>query len=550
MRTYLEAKGYELKTSSGQDVARTCPFCEDTNWHFYIDPEKMVYFCHKCNVKGNEITLRKHFNDLSNVSITSFRKAIGFKEPKKPADDKAIKYHEALLKNLPALDYLKKRGIEMDTIKHFKLGYMKDDREWISIPYFEDGQLVNFKFRSLEGKEFKKLKDAKSTLFNQDCIKEHEGIIITEGELDAIMCWQSGLKNVVSIPNGCSNFDAEWIDLLQDKEKIYLWYDNDDKGRKASDEVAQRLGVDRCYFIRPEGLKDANEYFYVNKTLDLTMATQKKIDNLILFFDSVYQIFEHEKNISSDIRMPWDNVNRLVRNIDPGDLIALSAVPKTGKTTFALNIATYNAKRGYPVLFYCLEMRPERLAKKVIQSEGKISSENFNRDAALTVAQRHIWLPLFFAYDYKNITHELVFQTIRATVRRYGIKLLVFDNLHYLVRSLTHTTQEVGLISRSFKLLAEELQIPIILIAQPRKVQEGTVMSMNDLKDSSSIGADSDQVIILWRKRTQSTINGLEQVSSYDPKTLVRVDASRYAPGGDTVLHFEGKYSLFAEVSQ
>lgn len=553
LRTYLEAKGYELKASGGQDIAKVCPFCEDDKWHFYMDPEKSVYFCHKCNAKGNGYELRRRFNDLDNPDLVSFKQAIGAKEPKKPPPDKAVQYHTALMEHQKAFDYLIGRGLNLETITHFKIGYGKaGDKEWITIPYFEGGVLINIKYRTLPPlpKEFKRFKDAKSALFNRDCLKGSDEVIITEGEFDVISCWQNGYTNAVTGSNGCSSFDPEWIDALNDVKKIYLWYDNDEAGRKASDELAARLGIDRCHFIRLEGYKDANEYFSVNDGIELEeVATQKPIDNVISFYDSVFKIFEHEKELSSEIKMPWGNVNKLVGAVEAGDLITLSAVPKTGKTTLALNIATYNAKRGYPVLVYCLEMRPERLAKKVIESEGRITKENFTRAIALHIAEKLTDVPLYFGYNYKNIDTDTVFQTMRAAARRYGLKLIVFDNLHYLVRSLTHTSAEVGIITRKFKLLAEELHLPVILIAQPRKVEEGNIMTMNDLKDSSSIGADSDQVIILWRKKTKSNLaNATGQESSFEPKTLVRVDASRYTPGGDTVLWCKGEYSRFEEM--
>lgn len=893
LRAYLEAKGYEFKESAGQDLAQTCPFCEDDKWHFYIDPEKALYFCHKCNAKGNEITLRKRFNDMENPNLTSFKKAIGAKEAKRPPDDKADQYHKALFDNQAAFDYLLKRGLTLATIQHFRIGYMQDKKGgWLSIPYYENGELINFKFRLLPPgkKDFKRVFEAKSALFNQDCLKDHKEIVITEGELDAIMCWQAGIINVICGSNGCNSFDPEWIDQLEGIEKIYLWYDNDEPGRKALDDLVPRLGMERCWIIREEGYKDANEWFICNDAYDLTRAKQTPISNVIHFYDSVFKLFEHEKDLNSEIQTPWKNVNKLLGAIEAGDLITLSAVPKTGKchgkgtkilmydgsiknverikkgdllmgddstprevlslargidelfeikqnkrdsytinkdhvlslcrrrygkdrkfdigfydyrllgdatkeklkgyavaidfpqakieldpyflglwlgdgtsnavqiqtadieiedylnemaksmglyitkhdtpnnqssrisivanhcvggnpqsnpildklrqynliknkhiphnfkcnerlvrlrvlaglvdtdgyvdkssltitlkskqladdvvflcrslgfratikpitktiksigfkgiyqkvivsgnleeiptllerkkykpnggikrnplttgikvkykgrgdyygftltgngryllgdftvthnTTMALNLATFNAMRGLPVLVYCLEMRPERLAKKVIEAVGKINKENFTRELALKTAERLINMPLYFGYNYKNINAETVFQTIRAAYRRFGLKLIIFDNLHYLVRSLAHVSQEVGNVTRSFKLLAEELHVPLILIAQPRKVEDSDIMTMNDLKDSSSIGADSDQIIILWREKTKSNPKNQEaQESSFKPKTLVRVDASRYTAGGDTALYFKGEYSLFTEIEK
>jgi replicative DNA helicase len=70
-------------------------------------------------------------------------------------------------------------------------------------------------------------------------------------------------------------------------------------------------------------------------------------------------------------------------------------------------------------------------------------------------------------------------------------------------------------------------------------------MGIEDLKDSSSIGADADQVIILYREKTKAT-EGAQ--SSFKPETLVRVDASRYHPGGETLLHFDGARGIFTEI--
>ena len=124
--------------------------------------------------------------------------------------------------------------------------------------------------------------------------------------------------------------------------------------------------------------------------------------------------------------------------------------------------------------------------------------------------------------------------------------MVIFDNLHFLARSLTHQVQELGVISKTFKLLAEELRIPIILIAQPRRGDdENRVVSINDLKGSSDLGADADQVIVLYRKKKKAK-DGLADVS-FEPETLVRVDASRYRAGGETLLTFNGATATFKE---
>lgn len=553
MIEYIHRKSFEFKMQSGQAVLKNCPFCGDTSYHLYCDINKGVYFCHKCNQKGNEYQLKKHFGDIPEGNIKSFGQITNKKQIKKIPLSLADSLHKTLMSDQGALDYLSSRNILGETILAFNIGAEHGEIKWISFPYMLNGECVNIKYRSMPPaeKSFKRTKDGMSSLFNQDCLKDYEDIVITEGEIDALSVWQSGLKNVVSIANGCSSFLPEWIDGLEHIKKIYLWFDNDEKGKKASREVAERLGLDRCFVIQEEGYKDANEYFQKNEQINLDRAWRYEIENVSVFLDAAYEYFNKSTTDKSEIIIPWDQVGKKIGRIEKGDLITVSGTPKTGKTTWCLNIATHNAKHDIPVLFYCLEMRPERLAKKILQAECDLYEGEVKIQECKVKITELATIPLYFAYNYKNITLDSVMVIIRQAVKRYGIKFIVFDNLHYLSRSISNASQEVALISRSFKLLAEELNIPIFLIAQPRKVEEDKVMSMNDLKDSSSIGADSDQVIVLYRKRIKSDTTGCEEISaSYDAKTLVRIDASRYSAGGDALIYFKGEYSKFEEIEK
>ena len=247
-----------------------------------------------------------------------------------------------------------------------------------------------------------------------------------------------------------------------------------------------------------------------------------------------------------DILQPrWPSVAKLTGPYEPGDLIIVSATPKTGKTTFALNEALHMAKQGIPVFFYCLEMRPERLGRKLFQIEAYCTEEELTPPALIKAFRRLEGKPFYFGYNTKKLPVDGVIETIRLGTRRYGFQFVVFDNLHFLVRTTANQTQEVAYVSQQFKLLAEELQIPVMLVVHPRKVAEDRVATIEDLKDSSSIGADADTVIILYRKRAMS--KG-ESDSAFEPETLVRVDASRFTAGGQTLLYFDAARSVFREI--
>ena len=130
---------------------------------------------------------------------------------------------------------------------------------------------------------------------------------------------------------------------------------------------------------------------------------------------------------------------------------------------------------------------------------------------------------------------------------------MAFDHLHFLARSLDHRHEEVGLITKAFKLLASEMDIPILLIAQPRKTSPNVVMTEYDLKDSIDIYSDADQVIILFREQVGER-KGSEAITeasqgeredNLSPITLVRIGNSRYVASRDTLLYLEGERHYF-----
>jgi len=558
---YISSKGWEFKKQSGQIVLKVCPFCNDEKWHFYISPENGgPYFCHKCNEKGNLWKLKKHMGDGDIQE--SIRPAFSKPLSKIPDQSLALQYHEALLKNQKALDYLTGRSLSIDTIKRFQIGFVhKDNTGWISIPHYQNDKLVNIKFRSLPPTEktFRRIPDCKSVFFNGDILKGQKEIFITEGELDCISLIQAGIENAVSGTTGAGSFDPEWIDQLKPLKKNYIVYDADQKGQEGARSLAKRLGYGRCFnILLPDGL-DVNDYFKAGHDIfDFQkLVTQAQRFDLpgVISTQTAFNLLKHEAERGRDntgIITPWSNVNHLVKSFKPGDLIILSAFPKTGKTSFTLQISIETALNQNPVLFYCLEMRAERLIRKVI--ECRYRSKNITSELTKRAEFELSDIPLYFGHSFKKQKLEDVLRLIREAIQRYDLKLVIFDNIHFLIRSVTNVNEELGLAVQGFKLLAEEMEIPIIIIAQPRKRGSGShdeIMRADDIKYSNAIHADCDQMIILHRKRKVSKAKDINSeafiaaTEALDPVTLVRIEAHRFGSGGETLLYFHGEYSRF-----
>ncbi len=267
---YIRAKGWEHQQQSGQIVVRTCPICGDEKGHFYMNSEDPgLWFCHKCQEKGNLRSLQKRFGDAEEKKQSQdvsrrVRPAFKKTEFKEPDQGLADKYHQALLKDSAGLDYLRSRGISPETADRFCLGLEQDKgMRWLSIPHFQKGRLLNIKFRSMPPAEktFRRIPGFRSILFNADCLAGKEEIFITEGELDAITLVQAGIENVVSGTTGAGSFEAEWIDQLKNVNRVYLVYDPDEPGQQGARSLAKRLGYSRCLHVEmPEGI-DVNAFF-------------------------------------------------------------------------------------------------------------------------------------------------------------------------------------------------------------------------------------------------------------------------------------------------
>ncbi|MEI8172706.1 MAG: DnaB-like helicase C-terminal domain-containing protein [Deltaproteobacteria bacterium] len=573
---YLREKGLiEYKIQSGQIVLKVCPFCGDQKSHFYLDQDEGTFYCHKCQERGNLVTLKKHYGDYQeqktmNRPFTKPQGSVKQAFPDKdgfsivPDEKKVIEAHDRLLIDPDASKYITEtRGISLETTKAFNVGLQIDRNggRWLTIPHYEKGKLVNIKSRSLPPakKDFRRVKDCRSCLFNSDAIEKHpDEIFITEGEIDALTLCDQGIKNAVGTTTGAGSFDPSWIDQLQAIKKIILCYDPDEAGQKGAREAARRLGYDRCFNVAlPDG-QDVNEYFQAGhdvfefQTL-VKEARQFDVAGIMTFTDGLKKYREEAQrpDQTTGIRTGWTDVDRIIKTgFMPGEMIVLSAPPKIGKSTFALQIITYNALQDIPALFFCLEMRPMKIIQKIMQCHNtseEIGIAEIER-ARIDFKQK----PLYLGYCNQKPTIDGIIETLKAAIRRYGLKLLCFDHLHFLCRSINNQVQEIGLAVQSFKFLAEELEIPIILIAQPRKIQADSIMTAMDLKDSSSIFSDCDHLIILHRARRAS--NGKKgatlQTEAYDPVTMVRIEASRYNGGGECLLYYHGEYSRFDEMAR
>jgi replicative DNA helicase len=370
---------------------------------------------------------------------------------------------------------------------------------------------------------------------------------------------------VIANTGGASTLLPEWYDILKEIPKIYVCYDNDKAGQRSAREiVAKRLGFGRVFNIKlPEDINDVNEFFCKGGTKDefdrlIEKAKIFSLPGVLSIEDALAEVYRKSlEGEESFLYTPWKKVNKLLGGgLRKKDLIVIGAPPKIGKTTFSLQISVNLAKQRIPVLFFCLEMPFETIAKLVVCMNEGITEEEFDPGSAGIYAEGLKDIPLYLGYE-PRITSDQLVETFRESQNRYGIQLAVFDNLHWLIRSTDNVVAEIGLATRMFKTLAMDMDIPIILIAQPRKLNRSNKpMNYWDLKDSSAIPADADILCILHRNRIMEVdeegtmrrkLFSEDVNQSFENATIFRVDAGRLSSGGQTTLDFRGEYHTFFE---
>jgi 5S rRNA maturation endonuclease (ribonuclease M5) len=584
MLNYVNRKGWLFKQSGDEQIAiEFCPYCSHNNFKLYANisgaEKDGLHDCKVCGVKGNLTSLMKQQGDIVE-GLTSFKDSMNNVAINMPPVDK---FNKALMEDEDALDYLvHDRGFTLSVIEKYKLGLdiTENGEKWISIPYFHKDNLVFVKWRSLPPaeKKFRGIKGREAPLFNQDVIKnEMPELIFVEGEADCLSCLSNGIEAVVGVP-GANVQKTTWIKRVDDANisKIYICYDSDSVGQKAAKELAHKIGLDKTFnivlpsFTTTDGKvgKDINEWFVAGNNLrdfDILKEQSRPFDvegviNVETALDELDASFMGGSTLQPALDTPWPSLTRRMGGCEWGDLVGIIAEGKIGKTSLALNwLSYYTYVCNINTLMFCLEMSPKRMVRKWVshvthtddtpgRSQITQASIQEARKLAMDSESEMLfgWLP--------GATKETTFDLIRQAVRRYGVKVVCFDNLQYLARSITHQTAELGTLSKGFKDLAQELGIVILLIIQPNRVRDGDIVSAKNSNGSSAIEKDVDTMATLHRNRIaqlrqEDLVGIIETEDNFEPMLYGRIDLSRYAPGGSFTLYMEGATSTIREVS-
>ena len=241
----------------------------------------------------------------------------------------------------------------------------------------------------------------------------------------------------------------------------------------------------------------------------------QSMDSLVVdLLDRVQEMADNPNDITG-VPTGFHDLDKMTSGLQPGDLVVLAARPSMGKTAFAINIAEHVAlNEGLPVAVFSMEMGAAQLAVRVVGSIGRVDQGHL-RTGKLTDEE---WPRLTEAIErlrtvslHIDETPGLTPSELRANSRRLArqcgkLGLIVVDYLQLMSGSSgsdgDNRATELGEISRGLKMLAKELQCPVIALSQlNRGVEQRTDKRpmMSDLRESGAIEQDADVIMFIYR---------------------------------------------------
>jgi replicative DNA helicase len=324
---------------------------------------------------------------------------------------------------------------------------------------------------------------------------------------------------------------------------------------RVGQEIA-RLGIER------EGeaveLVDRAEQILFDLSQSRVASDFSHIEELLKdSFERITQLFEAGVDVTG-VPSGFRDLDHLTSGFQPGNMIVVAARPSMGKSALALCSAANLAVRNQvPVALFTLEMSKAEVAQRLMCSEAKVESQRL-RSGKLAPED---WPRLTAACDklakapiYVDDTGSITMMEIRSKARRLksrepGLGLIVVDYLQLMTSgaSAENRVQEVSQISRNLKVLARDLEVPILALSQLSRAVEQRHDKrpiLSDLRESGSIEQDADLVVFIYRDEYYNP-------EETDQQGLAEVILAKHRNGPtDTIkLSFLKRFAKFADLA-
>ncbi len=462
-----EKHGIEIPhgKSTGQ-VYTTCPQCSESRKKkkdkcLGVNLDQGVWHCNHCDWKG---------------SIHKKQYALPKWENNTTLPDSIVEWFQS-------------RNISQQTIVGMKVSsevvfmpQVEKNVKAICFNYFRDGKLVNVKYRDRD-KNFRLYTGAEKVFYNLDGIKDQKEIWIVEGEIDCLTMIQAGLTNTCSVPNGANakNNNLDYLDscwqYFEKVEAVYILTDTDSPGNKLADELARRIGLERCFRVKLEDCKDVNEAaskgFKISREYLIGNSSAYPLLGVFSaesFWGGLIDIRKNGFPKGWKPRPPFgDKVT-----IHPGYTSIITGIPGHGKSEHLDQILLeLCVDYGLKGVYFSPENWPTEM--HLIKHVEKLSGKNFWGSGIKEIDSLKDWINdhIFWVYPEDGFNLLNVLDHIRKAVLRHGVNWYVIDPWNKLDHQ--YTGQETKYISESLDLIDnfnKKHNLHGFIVAHPTKMEK------------------------------------------------------------------------------
>lgn len=507
----LQARGIDLKRQNRGQIKTLCPKCSESRKNkkdpcLSVNIDDGTFNCHNCDFHGRvfEKKLKEYVRPAARLE--------------KVGKD-ALKFFED------------QRKISNNTLLRFGI---TEAKEWmpqfekevpvICFNYFRDDELVNIKFRGPK-KSFKMAKDAELIFYNLDAIKTQDECIIVEGEMDCLALYEVGFFNVVSVPNGAGGSQLEYLDncwqYFDNKSKVILMVDGDEAGYQLREELARRIGKERCFkVVYPEGCKDANDVLIKQSAEALKEVVKSAVQWPMEGIHSLDDLLEDVVNFyyqgypqgcSTGIASLDEHITFM-----EGQLTIVTGIPGSGKSEVVDWIMTNLSKKHEWSWAICsFENQPASIhvTKLIEKFAGKSFAKRYDPSKRISTSELEYGVSMvdkyfhFINISQVDLTLTGILEKARELVKRKGVKGLLIDPWNYIEHKIPHGYTETQYISEclsEIKTFALSSGMHVFLIAHPTKIKKDTkgkyeIPTLYHISGSAHFFNKTDNGITIYR---------------------------------------------------
>ncbi|MBQ7235553.1 MAG: replicative DNA helicase [Clostridia bacterium] len=285
----------------------------------------------------------------------------------------------------------------------------------------------------------------------------------------------------------------------------------------------------------------------------------KVVDDVV---QNIEELASGKKELQG-IRTGFRGLDGLLNGLHKSDLMILAARPAVGKTSFAMNIVENVAMQGYSCAVFSLEMGKEQITERLLCSIAGVSMGNTKRGKVeqkewikFARARELLLNAKIFIDDSAVIRPRELISKCRRLKSRFGLDFVMVDYMQLMTPDKTRSSDsrqnEITEISRSLKILAKELNVPVLALSQLSRAVETRKgrPQLSDLRESGAIEQDADIVMFIHRPDKNATEKEIADGKVIPNVAEILIEKHRSGPTGMVKLYFKGECTKFLNLNE